>query len=150
MTRLANSVTIEPTIRNAASFLPERKGRLGRPYTMLNADSSELNSDSDDHRSVTPPMIPSAAALSCTRWTSVRMLVTELPGKALLSSFTKKSDASARCASPRSASARNTSGTKERSAKYATIAARCVPRSAKNFAKIARLRSFMRGSFAPC
>ena len=41
--------------------------------------------------------------------------------------------ASARGERPKSASARKTSGTKESSAKYATIAARCVPRSAKNF-----------------
>src|SRR6266508_4244587 len=34
----------------------------------------------------------------------------------------------------------NRSGTNESSAKYAIIAARCVPRSAKNFWAIARLR----------
>src|SRR5205085_2145183 len=36
-------------------------------------------------------------------------------------------------ARPNSESARKISGTKDNSAKYATIAARCVPRSAKNF-----------------
>ena len=41
---------------------------------MLNADSSALKSESDDQSSATPPTIPSVAALSWTRWTSVRML----------------------------------------------------------------------------
>ncbi len=62
-------------------------------------------------------MIPSAVALSCTWWTSERMLSSELPGKARDSSSTKKSEASARCASPSSESARKTSGTNESSAK---------------------------------
>jgi len=56
---------------------------------MLNADSSALKSESDDQRSATPPMIPSVAALSWTRWTSVRMLCNEVVGKARLSSFTR-------------------------------------------------------------
>src|SRR5258707_1002758 len=63
---------------------------------MLSADSSALNSDTDDQRSATPPMIPSVAALSCTLWTSERMLFSELPGNARVSSLTRKSDASAR------------------------------------------------------
>ena len=78
-------------------------------------------------------MIPSAAALFCTRRTRLMMLSSDVPGNACFSSLTKKSDASARWARPKSESARKTSGTNESSAKYATIAARCVPRSAKNF-----------------
>jgi len=84
---------------------------------MLNADSSALNNEVDDHSSATPPMIPSVAALSCTRWTSVTMLFTEVVGNARPSSRTRKSDASARWTRPRSASERKTRGTKERSAK---------------------------------
>jgi hypothetical protein len=113
---------------------------------MLNADSSALKSESDDQSSPIPPMIPSVAALSWTRWTSERMLLSELPGKARFNSRTRKSDASARCASPSSDSERKTSGTNESSAKYATIAARWVPRSAKNFATRARLRRRTCGS----
>src|SRR5213594_3530857 len=108
---------------------------------MLNADSSALKSESDDQRSTTPPTIPSVAELSCTLWTSERMLLTELPGNARLNSLTRKSDASARCATPSSASAMKVRGTNERSAKYATIAARWGPRSAKNFATRTRLRT---------
>ena len=51
---------------------------------MLNADSSTLKSESDDQRRKTPPTIPRVAALSCTRWTSERMLSTELLGNARL------------------------------------------------------------------
>src|SRR5215813_248544 len=99
---------------------------------MLSADSSALKNEVDDQSRPMPPMIPSAAALFCTRWTRLMMLLTDVPGKACFSSLTKKSDASARCARPKSESARKTSGTNERSAKYATIAAKWVPRSAKN------------------
>ena len=84
---------------------------------MLNADSSALKSESDDQRSATPPTIPSVAALSCTRWTSERMLLSELVGNARFSSFTRKSDASARWTRPSSESERKTSGTNESSAK---------------------------------
>ena len=90
------SVVIVANMTIAAIALPFRNGRFGRPYTMLNADSSTLKSESDDQRSATPPTIPSVAALSCTRWTSVRMLFNEVVGNARLSSFTRKSDASAR------------------------------------------------------
>jgi len=62
-------------------------------------------------------MIPSVAALSWTRWTSVRMLFSEVVGKARLSSLTRKSDASARWTRPSNASERKTSGTNDRSAK---------------------------------
>ena len=80
MTRLTNSVVIVAIMTIAAIALPLRNGRFGRPYTMLNADSSALKSESDDQRSATPPMIPSVAALSWTRWTSVRMLFSEWSG----------------------------------------------------------------------
>ena len=101
---------------------------------MLKADSRALNSDRDDQSRATPPMIPSVAALSWTRWTRVRMLFERAARERALSSLTRKSDASARCARPSNESARKTSGTNESNAKYATIAARWVPRSAKNFA----------------
>jgi hypothetical protein len=84
---------------------------------MFSADSSALKRDSDDQSRKTAPTIPRVAALSCTRWTSERMLSTELPGNARPSSLTRKSDASARWARPSSARARNTSGTNESRAK---------------------------------
>jgi hypothetical protein len=147
-TRLAKSVVIVATITTAATPLPCRNLRFGRPYTMLNADSSALKSESDDQSSAIPPTTPSVAALSCTRWTSERMLLSDVVGNARLSSFTRKSDASARCTRPSKESARNVSGTNDRSAKYASIAARWVPRSAKNFATSARLRRRTSRSFA--
>src|ERR1700758_1308804 len=98
---------------------------------MLSADSSALKNESDVQASPTPPMIPSAAALSCTRRTSLMMLSSDVPGNACFSSRMKKLDASARWARPKSESARKMSGTNERSAKEATIAARWVPRAAK-------------------
>ena len=51
---------------------------------MLNADSSALKNESDDQSRPMPPMIPSAAALSCTRRTSLMMLLSEVPGKRVL------------------------------------------------------------------
>ena len=51
---------------------------------MLSADSSALNSESDDQSRPMPPMIPSAAALFWTRWTRWMMLASEVPGKGLL------------------------------------------------------------------
>src|SRR5262245_40061568 len=106
---------------------------------MLNADSSTLNSESEVQPTKTAPITPSVAALSCTERTTLTMPSTELCGKALFSSWTRKLDSSARPAKPRPASARKSSGTNERSAKYAIIAARCVPRSAKNFVKTSRM-----------
>src|ERR1041384_6041976 len=108
---------------------------------MLNADSSTLNSESDDQRRKAPPTIPSVAALSCTLRTSETMSPTGASGSACFSSVTRKLDSSARPAKPSSDSARNVSGANESSAKYAIIAARCVPRSAKNFANRVRLRT---------
>src|SRR3954452_10271930 len=111
---------------------------------MLNADSSALKRESDDQARKTAPMIPSVAALSWIPWTTRRIVSSELVGKARSSSRTKKSDASARREKPRSASERKTSGTNDRSAKYAIIAARCVPRSRKNLANGFRTRRSMR------
>ncbi len=90
------------------------------------------------------------AALSWIPCTTFRIVSTELGGNASFSSRTKKSEASARCEKPSSASARNTSGRNDRSAKYAIIAARCVPRSAKNFANGSRMvREYGCVSFRP-
>src|SRR5689334_21941306 len=116
---------------------------------MLSADSRALKNESDDQSRPIPPMIPSAAALSCTRRTSLMMLLSDVPGKACFSSLMKKSDASARCARPKRDSARKISGTNERSAKYATIAARCVPRSAKNLCASWRRRMVTDAKSAP-
>src|SRR5919202_2051056 len=108
---------------------------------MLKADSSALKSDSDVQSSAAPPMIPSVAALSWTLWTRSMIRSIGVPGSACLISWTRKLDSSARPVSPRSASARNVSGTNDSSAKYAIIAARCGPRSAKNFCTSVRLRT---------
>ena len=62
---------------------------------MLNADSSALKNEVDDQSRPMPPMIPSAAALFCTRRTRLVMLSTEVPGNACFSSLTKKSFGSA-------------------------------------------------------
>src|SRR6266511_2645904 len=106
---------------------------------MLKADSRTLKSESEVQPRKRPPTIPSVAALLWIERTTLRMLSTELVGTALFSSVTRKLDSSARPAKPSSASARKRSGTNERSAKYAIIAARCVPRSAKNFEKTSRM-----------
>src|SRR3954447_3140500 len=111
---------------------------------MLNADSRALKSDRDDQSRKIPPMIPSVAALSWIPWTTRRIVSSELEGNARSSSRTKKSEASARREKPRSASERKTSGTNDRSAKYAIIAARCVPRSRKNLANGFRTKRSMR------
>src|SRR6186713_834065 len=102
---------------------------------MLNADSSTLKSEREVQPTNRAPITPIVAALSCTERTTLRIPSTELDGNALFSSVTRKLDSSARPAKPSRARARKRSGTKERSAKYAIMAARCVPRSAKNFEK---------------
>src|ERR1051326_3710810 len=99
---------------------------------MLNADSRTLNSESDVHSSAAPPTSPSAAALSCTAWTRCTICSIGVPGSARLISLTRKLDSSARPRRPSSDSDRNVSGTNESSAKYAIIAAKWGPRSAKN------------------
>src|SRR5690242_2234042 len=78
------------------------------------------------------------------------MLLTDVPGNACLSSLMKKDEASARSARPNSESVMKTSGTNDRSAKYATIAARWVPRSAKNLCTSWRLRMRTIAESAPC
>src|SRR5712691_11310887 len=114
---------------------------------MLNADSSTLNSDSEVQTSAAPPTIPSAAALSWTMWTRLTIRSIGVPGSARLISLTRKLDSSARPVSPSRARERNARGTKDSSAKYAIIAARCVPRSAWNLRQRSRLRTRTRGSF---
>src|SRR5207247_3435206 len=116
---------------------------------MLNADSSTLKSESELQTRNAAPMIPSVAALSCTLRTSVTMSLTGASGSACLSSVTRKLDSSARPVRPSSESARNVSGTNDKSAKYAIIAARCVPRSAKNLANSARFRTCKGRSIVP-
>src|SRR5215207_5813262 len=102
---------------------------------MLNAVSSTLNNEIDVQPTKIAPITPRVAALSWIERTTSRMPSTELDGNALLSSVTRKLSSSARPAKPSRASARKRSGTNERSAKYAIMAARWVPRSAKNFEK---------------
>ena len=72
-----------------ASSFPCRKERFGFPYTMLNADSSTLNSESEVQPRKRAPITPSVAALSCTERTTRTMLSTELVGNALFSSVTR-------------------------------------------------------------
>src|SRR5215213_91460 len=108
---------------------------------MLKADSSTLKSESDVHSSAAPPTRPSAAALSCTVCTRLTIWSMGVPGSVFLISLTRNELSSARPVSPSSARDRNVNGTNESSAKYAIIAARCVPRSAKNFDQRSRLRT---------
>src|SRR5918992_1266932 len=100
---------------------------------MLNADSRTLKSESAAQNKNAAPTTPSAAALSCTVRTSRVMSSTGASGSAWLISRTRKLDSPARPVNASRESARNVSGTNASSAKYAIIAARCVPRSAKNF-----------------
>ncbi len=111
------SVISEPTRKSNASALPWKKERFGFPYTTLKADSSTLNSESDPHRTNTAPTIPSAVALSWICSTTRTMLSTDVSGNVLFSSVTRKLDSSARPKRPSMASARNSSGTNESSAK---------------------------------
>src|SRR5919199_3028465 len=108
---------------------------------MLKADSSTLKNESDVQIRAAPPMIPSAAAFRRTEFTRLTIRVIGTPGSVCLISLTRNDDSSARPVRPSSDSARNVSGTNESSAKYATIAARCVPRSAKNFCTRVRFRT---------
>jgi hypothetical protein len=84
---------------------------------MLKADSRTLKSDSDAQRRAAPPTIPSVAAFRCTECTRPRIRSIGVPGSVFLISRTRNDDSSARPVSPSSDSARNISGTKERSAK---------------------------------
>src|SRR5690242_14573409 len=99
---------------------------------MLNALSSTLKNDNDDQSRKPPPTIPRAAAFAWMPRTARRIESSDVLGNVLESSRTKNEFSSAWCTSPSNASARKRSGTKERRAKYAIIAARWVPRSAKN------------------
>src|SRR6476619_1495310 len=110
---------------------------------MLNADSSTLKSESDAQRRARPPMIPRVAALSCTLWTRSMMRSIGVPGSVFLISRTRKDDSSALPVRPSNESDRKVRGTKERRAKYAIIAARCGPRSAKNFCRRSLRRTRM-------
>src|SRR2546421_396642 len=107
---------------------------------MLNADSSTLKKESDVQRSATPPIAPSVAASFRTALTSSTIRLIGTPGSVFRISSTRKLDSSARPVSPSSESARKVKGTNESNAKYAIIAARCVPRSAKNFSTRRRFR----------
>ncbi len=100
---------------------------------MLKADSSTLKSDSELQARKMPPMIPSSVEWFWIRVTVLTISSMDTLGNALDSSRTTKLCSFGRPEMPSSDSARKVSGTNERSAKYAIIAARCVPRSAKNF-----------------
>src|SRR5919204_1675430 len=115
---------------------------------MLKADSSTLKNESAVQRKNVPPMIPSVAALWRTEFTRFTIRLIGTPGSACLIWRTRKVDSSARPVSPSSESARKVSGTNESSAKYATIAAKCVPRSAKNFCTRVRFRTRTERSMA--
>src|ERR671932_1755586 len=110
---------------------------------MLNALSSTEKNESGDQSRNAPPTIPSVRAFAWICLTRFRISSTDALGNTRASSRTKKLCSSAWCARPRIASARKSSGTNERSAKYAIIAARCVQRSAKNFARTTRIRASM-------
>src|SRR3954451_1609794 len=99
---------------------------------MLKALSSTLKKDRDDQSRNAPPTIPSAVAFSWMPRTARRIESSDVFGNVFESCRTKNDPSSAWCTRPRSASERKSNGTKERSAKYAIIAARWVPRSAKN------------------
>src|SRR5262245_54575021 len=99
---------------------------------MLNALSSTLKSESDDQSRNTTPTIPSAVAFRWIARTARRIESSDVSGNVFESSRTKNEPSSAWWTSPSSASASRSSGTNDSSAKYAIIAARCVPRSAKN------------------
>jgi len=104
---------------------------------MLNADSSTLKNPSAAQMRPMPPMTESSVACSWISVTASRMFSTEFSGNARSSSSTRRLDSSCSPANARSESARKRSGTKARIAKYAIIAARCVPRSARNLRMMA-------------
>src|SRR5581483_1441572 len=105
---------------------------------MLNALSSTEKNESDDQSRNAPPTMPSVPAFAWIAWIALRIDVTDVLGNVFSNSWTKNECRLAWCTSPSSASDRNSSGTNERSAKYAIIAARWVPRSRKNFDRTAR------------
>src|SRR5262245_65939476 len=99
---------------------------------MLNALSSTLNSESDDHSRNAAPRIPSAAAFDWIARTARRIEATDVLGNVLWSSRTKNDPSLAWFTTLSTDSERKRSGTNDSSAKYAIMAARCVPRSAEN------------------
>src|SRR5215831_9456058 len=110
---------------------------------MLNALSSTEKSESDDHARNATPKMPSAVAFSRIARTARSRESRDVLGKVRWSSRTKNEPEFAWPAVLRTASERKSNGTNESSAKYAIIAARCVPRSAKNLRAIARISSSM-------
>src|SRR5436305_4046771 len=98
---------------------------------MLNALSSTEKKESDDQSRNAPPTAPRAAAFDWMARTACRIESRDVEGNVFSSWRTKNEPSSAWWTSPSSASESSSSGTNERSAKYAIIAARCVPRSAK-------------------
>src|SRR5436190_4352947 len=81
--RPKKSVMSELTSNVTARSFPCRNDLFGFPYTMLNADSSTLKSESDVHPTKSAPITPSVAALSWMERTTLRMPSTELDGNAL-------------------------------------------------------------------
>ena len=104
---------------------------------MLNADSSAEKSDSELQSNATPPTRVSAAAFRWTASTTSTIDSTDWLGKTSSRYETSALEESAWSRKPSTESARKMSGTNEASAKYATIAARCVPRSPKNRSNVA-------------
>ena len=84
---------------------------------MLNADSSTEKSESELQSRTAPPTIPSVAEFFWIECTAVRIVFSEVPGKARSSSWIRKLDSPKRPASPSSDSARKSKGTNESSAK---------------------------------
>src|SRR6476659_6554606 len=107
---------------------------------MLNALSSTEKSESDDHARNATPRMPSAVAFSRIARTARSSESSDVLGKVRCSSRTKNEPEFAWPAVLSTASDRKSSGTNESSAKDALIAARCVPRSAKNLRAIARIK----------
>src|SRR5574338_1414190 len=98
---------------------------------MLNADSSAESSEIELQRRAIPPTIDNVAAFRCTSATTFTIDSTDCPGKTSSRYDTRELEASAWSRRPSRESAREISGTNDARAKYATIAARWVPRSAK-------------------
>src|SRR4051812_31375817 len=107
---------------------------------MLKALSSTEKSERDDQARNATPRMPSAVAFSRIARTARSSESSDVLGKARCSSRMKNEPEFAWPAVLRTASERKSSGTNESSAKYAIIAARCVPRSAKNLRAIARIK----------
>src|SRR6187455_2283603 len=99
---------------------------------MLNALSSTLKNESEDQSRNAPPTRPRAVAFDWMPRTARRIESSDVFGNVFESWRTKNDPSSAWWTRPSNASERKRRGTNERSAKYAIIAARWVPRSAKN------------------